>query len=143
MPGGKSLRKAKRNFFSTRCSKGFSMGHDHTFFSRFVQSSMLSSWARMFSGRAGISMPRFLLSFLRLWAKPLWIVVMNFSRSWSWIRGLGKRSICRIAELTFGEGRKCEGGTFAMIFGVPKIWTSRARTDKSPGLAQIFLATSC
>lgn len=57
-------------------------------------------------------------------------------------RGFEYTSILRMAESTFGSGKKLDLPTFAMIWGLPKICTSRESMEWSPASAQIFSATS-
>ena len=129
-PSG-SCQSSPSGIFQSGCCFKASMGVDYSLFRRFVQSVMESSCALVFPSESFL-IPRFELSFLRLWAKPLWMSAMNFSSLSSAISGFSNSPMCRIAESTFGAGRKCDGGIFAIIFGSPKIWTSSARTLKLP-----------
>ena len=81
------------------------------------------------------------VSFLRFWAKDMWISQKSFFKS-AWILGLEWTVILITAESTFGSGVKAVFGTVQINSGSPKMWTWRESTECLPFSARIFSATS-
>ena len=90
--------------------------------------------SRISAGGFWSAFARFLVNFLRFWAKDMWISQKRRLRS-AWILGLGWTVILITAESTFGSGVKAVFGTVQISSGSPKMWTWRERTECLPFFA--------